>query len=255
MAISGFSGDSSSSLNFLNEVKTFGQALVGFAGSVGWGGLRFDIVRDESVNRTANITTHYTEYGTPIQDDIIINPVSITLRGEVGEIVDRIQGENKIDKATRQITTCLSYVPVLTDTINFVSGALKNPVEQFDSISNVIDTGSNLIDLFNSVNLPVDKQSSVYLYFEALMNAKQTLTISTAWRKYPSMAIKSVQVRQTDTEDKSYIYITAQEIRQTVSSYLTLVKAGSSYSQGSQPQDRGWLTGIQESIDNVLSIF
>ena len=87
------------------------------------------------------------------------------------------------------------------------------------------------------------------------MNAKQTLTISTAWRKYPSMAIKSVQIRQTDTEDKSYIYITAQEIRQTVSSYLTLVKAGSSYSPGSQSQDRGWLTGVSESIDNVLSIF
>lgn len=255
MAISGFSDVSSSALNFLKETKVVGQALVGFAGAMGWGGLRFDIIRDESVNRTANITTHYTESGTPIQDDIIINPVSITLRGEVGEIVDRMQKESKIDKATRQITTCLSYLPVLTNTISFVSGALKNPAQQFGSISNIIGTGSNLIDLFNSVNLSSDKQSSAYLYFEALMNAKQTLTISTPWRKYPNMAIKSIQVRQTDTEDKSYIYITAQEIRKAVNSYLTLVKAGSSYSQGSQPQDRGWLTGIQEKIDNVLSIF
>lgn len=239
--------------SFLEDAKSYGDALVSLAGSVGFGGMKFDIIDDEAVNLKANITNHYTEDNNPVQDDVVLQPTVFTLRGKVGEFVDRMSAkENFMDKATRQISTCLSYIPTITQTASLVSGAIKNPTAAFGSLSNTLKTGSNLFDLYNSINLPVDKQSSAYLYFESLMRAKQFITVQTPWRKYPKMMITSITARQSGaSKDYSNFAITVQEMRVIKTVVAKKANAGSSKAQKSESKNLGFKEGLSKAVSST----
>lgn len=205
--------------SFLNLAQTSSTALVSFTGTTGIAGFVFDIKDDEEVLLESDITDHYTESNNPIQDNIVTRPVKVTLRGIVGEHVynppekestwDKVVG--KVRNVTEKLTIIGSYVPALTDFSTQVFNELSVDKFSMDSLWNV---GSGAFDLYHSINVPNNRQTSAFMFFEALWQAKQTFSIQTPYRNYSNMAIESIKAVQSgETRDNTQFEITFKEIR------------------------------------------
>lgn len=212
--------------NFLNLASTANEALVSFTGTTGIAGFVFDIKEDEEVSLENDITDHYTESNTPVQDNIVNKPVRVTLRGTVGEHIytppkeestwDKIVGG--VQSVTEKLTIIGSYLPAISDFSQQVYDSLAhaNTINDLSS-DDIINVGSAAFDLFNSINTPTNNQSHAFLFFEALWQSKQTFSIQTPFRFYANMAIESIKaVQNGNTNDTTDFEITFKEIRKVI---------------------------------------
>lgn len=216
MAIGNFVSD------FINLATTGNEALVSFTGTTGIAGFIFDIKEDEEITLENDITDHYTESNNPVQDNIVNKPVKVTLRGTVGEWVynppkklsnwEQIIG--KVRKTTDKLTIIGSYLPAL----NTFSQQVFNSLENEKPLQAVWNIGSSAFDLFNDVNVPNDRQSRAFLFFEALWQSKQVFSIQTPYRHYSNMAIETIKAVQSgETDDNTDFEITFKQIRKVIS--------------------------------------
>ena len=105
-------------------------------------------------------------------------------------------------------------MPSISYTVNKL---LKQVISGNDlkSISaDLFNAGSDLFKLYKNINLPQDRQSEAFIYFEALRNARQTFTIQTPYRYYTDMAIESIKSNQDGTtKDLTSFEVTLKKIR------------------------------------------
>ncbi|MEE0059284.1 MAG: hypothetical protein UE295_00495 [Acutalibacteraceae bacterium] len=204
--------------SFLNLAQTSSKALVSFTGTTGIAGFVFDIKEDEEITLESDITDHFTESNNPVQDNIVNRPVRVTLRGVVGEHVynppkresswDKIIG--KVRNTTEKLTIIGSYVPPLSDFSTQVFNELKSDKKGLQSVWNI---GSAAFDLYHNINVPNDRQTSAFMFFEALWQSKQTFSIQTPYRYYPNMAIETIKtVQNGETTDNTSFEITFKQI-------------------------------------------
>jgi len=72
------------SAEFTNELLN--KFVVKTASSFGISGFVFDIREDENITLKADITDHFVEDNSTIQDHISLKPIKISLRGFVGDL-------------------------------------------------------------------------------------------------------------------------------------------------------------------------
>ena len=211
--------------NFLNLASTANEALVSFTGTTGIAGFVFDIKNDEEILLESDITDHYTESNNPVQDNIVCKPVRVTLRGTVGEWVynppkkesswDKIVG--KVQDVTEKLTIIGSYLPAISTASNQVFQSLSE-MNKNNIVNPLLDIGSAAFDLYNDINVPSDRQSHAFMFFEALWQAKQTFSIQTPYRYYANMASESIKAVQSgETRDNTDFEITFKQIRKVIS--------------------------------------
>lgn len=187
--------------------KSFSQNIVRPLNNFGFGGFIFDVEGETSVNLQADITDHFTEDNTPIQDHIATRPEKITLKQYVGELVYREEGEedNILQNVTRKLTIVDNYLPQLTQAASQLKGIYENR-ESFN-IDNLlsgklIDDNSNkfvnIWALVKNLNPEASAQQRAFMFFEALFEQKILVSIQTPFKFYTNMAIESIQARQQE---------------------------------------------------------
>lgn len=213
-----------SDFSMLSKVS---QSFVSFTGSTGIAGFKFDISNDEEINLSSDITDHYTENNVPVQDNIVNKPVKVTLRGLVGEYkYTNLHNESTFDKltgglqnATKKLITIASYLPSLS---NFTMQTIDNYNSNKSLFSKALDITTDAFELYRNINVPSNKQTSAFLYFEALWASKQTFTIQTPFRFYTNMAVETLKaVQHGDTDDNADFEITFKEIRRVTTDSVT----------------------------------
>lgn len=80
----------------------------------GVAGFLFDIVGDETVMLTSEITDHYVEDNTAIQDHVALAPEQITLKGTVGELVIGSELPPAPQPPSNPLPICTPMMPVQT---------------------------------------------------------------------------------------------------------------------------------------------
>jgi hypothetical protein len=151
-------------------------------------GILLDINLTENVSYSAQITDHFTENNSSIQDHIALDPVRITLTGKVGELV--------YTKAAG-----ISFLKAMADRLTPLG--LLSPKQGLQAtkaiaaayeVSSAIDTATkaynNLSDLFKG-NPSLNKQQTAFTQFENLFLLRSIISVETPWKTYPSMAIES----------------------------------------------------------------
>lgn len=215
-----FKEELASDFSLLSKVS---QSFVSFTGATGIAGFKFDISNDEEVNLSSDITDHYTENNVPVQDNIVNNPIKVTLRGLVGEYkYNKPHNESMFDKitnglqnATKKLITISAYLPSLSD---FTMQSIDNYNSNKSYFDKVLDISVDAFKLYRNVNVPSNKQTSAFLYFEALWASKQTFTIQTPFRFYTNMAVETLKaVQHGDTDDNTDFEITFKQIRKVTS--------------------------------------
>ena len=208
--------------NVLGLAKKGNSAFVSVAGAVGVAGFVFDRAKESNVVLTNEITEHYTEDGSPVQDHIARKPEEITLSGYVGEYKHIVSGKpSKLEQVTQKLTTLGSYLPPLSAGAKAIYKGLQGNNESAmltewvgSSASNTINTGLDVFKAYKNINMPGNDQQKAFLFFEALRNSNALFTVETPWRTYTDMAIKTLRAFQDEkTADITQFEVTMVKFR------------------------------------------
>jgi hypothetical protein len=200
--------------------NSFAKYIVRPLNAFGLGGFVFDIEDETTVNLSADITDHYTESNSSIQDHIAIKPKKVTLKNFVGELVFRRDAST--DTATqnlvRKLTILNSYLPVLSSAATQARNAYLDGSSTLDANSISFDASvrkaADLYGIVKNLTPPIKRQEQAYQYFKALMEQKILVSVQTPFEFMTSMAIESVSAKQSaDTQDMSDFTITLKEMR------------------------------------------
>lgn len=183
----------------------------------GIGGFVFDYEGDTSVNLSADITDHFSENNTAIQDHIALRPKRLILRGFVSEVfrgsAPSLPG--LLNSVNQRLETVEAYLgdntPQMVQKMQAAVTAAANAVNTIDQSINRIN---NIVGLLDSAAPGTTKQQNAYAKLAALWEKKQVFTVETPYKYYENMAIESIIFMQhEDNKYQSDITVTLKEVR------------------------------------------
>lgn len=235
------------------------QYLVTPLNAFGLGGFVFDVEGETSANLSTEITDHYLEDNTTVQDHIAVRPKKITLKGYVGELVFTQEGGANVfvRKAVQKLTVLAAGLPTLSKAATqakdaFDSGRLLQSLQ-----GNVtLETFNKTTDYWAFVKnraATSNKQQQAYQYFKALMEQKILSSVQTPFEFMTNMAIESIAAIQGEgTRYVSDFTIVMKQIR-TVSLLNGDLSANQYITQQSTPQEtfQGRAAQQNETVTNT----
>lgn len=180
----------------------------------GIAGFIFDIVGDDEVELTTDISDHYVEDNTAIQDQMSLKPELVTVRGFVAEIVALKPTKLVVANPGNPLPDNPPFVPALTP------GADQTQIQTKATATAEaagVTSGQSLYGFYNQKagQQPNEtRQSKVFAYFYQLWKGRQLVSVETPNGIWDEMAIASVRMIQPeDTRDQSEVTITFKKIR------------------------------------------
>lgn len=183
------------------------------------GSFVFDYAGEVTSELKSDITDHYTEDNTAIQDHIALNPIRVTMRGLIGELVaGPAQGglNGLLGGIQDKLTTIPAYIGGKTPQIvSKASKAITQVQKVTTQISSAVSKGKSLLDFMEFGALTSVNQALAYKRLEAMWATRSFFSIRTPYRDYKNMVIESMKATQTeDTKYISEFTVTLKQIRQ-----------------------------------------
>lgn len=191
----------------------------------GISGFIFDIDGDTTNTYTNEITDHYVEDNSALQDHIAKKPVKIVLDRFVGEKIYEAEPTDirgKISKVASRLVPLVAALPALAGAANSVYNRGTN-LDQ----ANVgdVETVDNLYGLFQNLNPTASKQQRAYIYFKALAEQGVAMSIQTPFEYLSNMAIETITATQgSESGDIANFSVTMKQIRRASISLSTFDK-------------------------------
>lgn len=200
----------------------------------------FTFREEDSVDLKSEITDHFSESNTALQDQIALKPVTATLHGFIGELSDQTTG---IAEEVRLIASQLSvfgpYVPQLT----IAAQQAFNQAQQLYNTEQAVEaTITQAFDLAAGVTTQT-KQSKAYGYFKKKWQDRELFTVQTPWEILTNMSIENlhaVQEGDSNTVSDFRIVFKQMNFANTISSVASIAQgrrqaqASGRVSQGAQ---------------------
>jgi hypothetical protein len=228
--------------------------------SKGIGGFVFDYESDTQVNLDAEITDHYTEDNTAIQDHIAIRPAKVTLRGFVSELAQAkdtgVSGAlSEINSRLETVEAYLgNYTPGMVQGLQKAITATQNAVNTIDQTVNRIE---NIVGLFTAPGQT--KQERAYQELEQLLQTKQIVTLETPYKYFDLMAIESITfIQPDDNRYQSDISVTLKQIRYASVEFTKFndkIFAGRLAQEAQGKIDAGKTNGTETPTSTLYKIF
>lgn len=211
------------------------NVIVNFLSNTGIAGFKFHIPQTEAIKLENDITDHYTETNSPIQDHIAQKPITITLTGLVGDYFYSVnQIEDKLARIVPTLTLVKEFIPKLSAAAAFLK---SKKINTFNSLKSKIAskyTGSeteafklnastttvaasdfsymDLFSLFQQLYKLKSAQTRAYIFFECLWKARGLVTVETTWKRFNNMAVQSISVRRDNNADITDFSVTFKQI-------------------------------------------
>jgi len=180
----------------------------------GIAGFLLSVVDDDRVELQSDITNHYTEENSPVQDHIALQPEQVTTTGAVAELVLANPVAKRITEAPNPLPIIPNFTPPLAPAAEAQQAAL---VEAAESDLNAVTNTQSLYGYYQA-RLPQQpnqtKQQVAFGYLYQLWKGRQTFSIETPWGFFTNMAILSISANQGGvTRMVSDFTVTFQKIR------------------------------------------
>lgn len=204
----------SNSREYLDNKST---ALVSPKSSKGVSGWKFDITQNETVRLSADITDHYTESNTFINEHIVRKPITITLSGLKGELVYR--RPDGIPGGVQELQNRLEIVDAyLGDYTPGMLQSIQRGISRAQSAVALLNQGlnktQNMLAALSGEGPEETLQEKAYKELKALYRSNQLVTVQTPWEFFDSMIIQELSFSQGgETTGKTEIQITLKEMR------------------------------------------
>lgn len=229
---------------------------------------------DEKMSRKSTATNFYVEDGSPASDHIIVDPLILSISGEVSKVTYQRSYLLQEYLEARQLLGSISvYLPNRTNsqiskigkTVNKISNVIRKAEDITDKIKSIGAYGEdNLgieglnqytdIDTLTNVKRVKNLETDFIAFLEDYVTNRKLMKVETA--KYgilENMAIVNYSLT-TNNEDNSISYtIDLQEIR-TVKTIITPVKQiaknpkGQAGAQTQDKADKGVVQGQEKSL-------
>lgn len=226
----------------------------------GIGGFVFDYEGETNLQIQADITDHYAENNTAIQDHIAIHPIKMTLRGFVSELV--MKSPTGLAGALEQIQNRLTTVPAYLG--KYTPGALSNIQRALTKTQNTVNTINqslarvkNIVGLFSNSAPGRTAQERAYNKLQSLMVSKQLMFVETPYGMFNNMAIESLVLVQDDsTKTWTDISVTLKRINLVAVNTSTIdFRAGRNVQQSASAVDKGSTKGTPENVSIAYKLF
>ena len=222
-------------------------------------GFIFDIPDSERINLTADITDHFTESNSFLNDHIVIKPDIITLSGFVGEL--KFRPPEGIAGAVEEIQNRLQIIPAylgdLTPGAQQIAARVVATAQTVISgINQTVDRTNNLVGFFAGEDATETEQQKAFNTLDALRRNGEVMTVQTPWNFYKSVMIQSISFSQDgNSQDISDISVTLKEIR--IADIKTVDYDQSQFTprvdiQGGEEENQGIVQGQEEDIGILL---
>lgn len=229
-----------------------GEAVVSVLENTGIAGFRFNVPLTEQVKMDNDITDHYVDSGTAVQDHITQKPLTITLTGLQGEYFYSVnQIEDMLAKVVPTMALVAQFLPKLTPATiqkkyaQSKSTASKtvnnNNSEQLQgSIRRKVFNAVDLFKEFQNVYKLKSAQTRAFLFFEAMYKSRALFTVETTWKRYDNMVIQSLVPKRDENADITDFTVTFKQIRFTESKSESIKNYVNRYEQAmSKPVNKG----------------
>lgn len=222
--------------------------------------LLFNYEGEQTVTLSSDITDHYIENNTAIQDQIALRPEIITTQGFVGELNDIAPAAlQPIKSLAEKLTTVGAYVPSLSATALL---AYANAFQLYQVASNTLNAavstwstingggGQSVINGGGIVSQPNQTKQQIYFQqFYGYWKNRTLFTIQTPWAIFQDMAIQSLRAVQdaetrviTDFEVTFKLMRFASTLTATNPLYNNNNFQGRAFNQGADVVDLGTST-------------
>lgn len=177
----------------------------------------FGIAGGCTINAPSDITTHYVEDNSAIQDHWALSPVTYTLNGFIGEIIYR-PAEQWTNWLQDNVRDYLSPLEVISPTVSSYVQSAMNVTHQLEATyQKYSNYAESIMRTVNNWTNPSIKASNQYQVYQQLKNLRQNrvlVDIYTPYDTLKSMAITNISMSQDDKSMyKSSITVTLQEYR------------------------------------------
>lgn len=169
------------------------KALISPNMSSGINGIEMDIKLTENISHTAQVTDHYTEDNSAIQDHVAFEPIKITLTGKVGELVYRSNAALAFAQATIDRLT-----PVNAITPTMAASGTKAIADAYQAQA----LAYLLYRVTQQALQPLTKnlsQKTIYDKFHEIFYSRTLNTVETPWRTYDNMLLESWTADQDES--------------------------------------------------------
>lgn len=215
-----------SPLNPLNMVTSARKVADGIASLIlrpanakGLTGFIFDYEGDTVVTHVSDITDHYTEQNTFVNDHAAQKPARITLRGYVGELVANPDTGvlGVINTLQSKLTTLPAILGKYTPSVvQKIQGLATDATNVVNKVDNVISRAQNAVGLIiGQGSVPaVTKQQTAYQQLYLLWQANAVFTLDTPFNYFKSVIIESMTfVQDENTKEWCDITVIVKEVR------------------------------------------
>lgn len=249
-------GASTSYQSFLTTGRTIAPVGVRQIGP-----FAFDYEGDDNVTHHSDITDHWVESNDAVQDHIGNQPVVITLKGVVSELVFSrsvatalVTALTSVENALSQTDAYLgSYTPGVTQ-------KLQTTISQAQNIAVQIEQAASRTAQIASFFFPQgSKQQQAYAVLSSLQLARILFTVYTPFQVFANMAIEDFSITQPGwTKTQSTVTVRMKQLQFTnnISQAFFLTQYGGRASVGYQPTVPSGLTsGVPAALSKVTSAF
>lgn len=155
----------------------------------------FHIEGQNEVRRRADITDHYIEDNTAIQDHVALQPARIRVSGFIAEL------NNVPSQLLAQLQTVATKLQVLTAYAPGLSVAAQiayNEAFRANAAANLVATAA--VSKWNwQTTQAQNKQQAAFLKWEGYYAERRLFKVQTPWRIYPLCAIEDLVAIQDDS--------------------------------------------------------
>lgn len=238
------------------------------ANAKGLAGFVFDYEGDTTVIHQSEITDHYSEQNTFVNDQAAQKPARIVLRGFVGEIVANadLGVLGAIAAFQGKLTTLDAILGKYTPgSVQKIQALATQATQVVNKIDNAISRAQNLVGLFVGAAVAPTKQQKAYQQLYALWSNNIVFTLDTPFTYFRSVMIESMTfVQDETTKEWSEISVTVKEVRFTgvtvqgpgMSAQLAAqTQMGRSVYQSQAQTNKGKAQGLFSSFGKVKAAF
>lgn len=180
----------------------------------GIAGFLLDIVEDDGSDLESDITDHYVEDNTAVQDHIALRPETVTVSGRVAELVRAVPVSRAVAPVTNPLPLVLDLMPTLTPGSQERVDAELLAQTEGDAVILYADSLYGFYENNARQQPGQTKQSYIYGFFYQLWKGRQLFSVETPWGIFENMAILNAQVKQgAESRSVSEFSITFKKIR------------------------------------------
>jgi len=174
--------------------------------------LVFQYEGEQTAAVESDITDHYIEDNTAIQDQIALRPELITTQGYIGELNDVLPSFLKPLKIIAdKLTTLVAYTPELTETALI---AYQQAFFAYQVGSQAVNAGVAAWSSITGSSQTQTKQQAMFQQFYGYWRERRLFTVQTPWGVFTDCAIFKLRaVQDAETRVVSTFEVTFKKLR------------------------------------------